>query len=233
MGMPSVLIVTTTYEGKDYCLDEFLGKAKKIRYPNFRHIFLDNSRNKNYYYKLKNMGLDAFHIKRGGTSREAIARALNFARDLAIKDKYDYMLILESDIMHPPTVIYELMKWGKDVVTGLYFIGDRSKGVRVPCVMLPQFNQELGVYGTRLLKVEEFQEFIHKGLRQTQAGGFGCCLINRETFNRFIFFFDPRFAGHPDIYFFNDCWKNSIRVWVNTDMVLDHKNSNWSDVKDR
>jgi len=231
--LPKILLFTPIYEGKDYCLEEFLEKTKQINYPNFRHIFIDNSKTEDYYNKLKGMGLDVFYVERGNNTREALARAQNFARNIAIKDNYDYLMSLESDIMIPPNIIQLLVRHGKDVVSALYMIGDRDKGMRVPCLTLSTFNKEIQAFGTRLLNPEEYPEYLHKGLKQVQAAGMGCCLIYKRVFNRVAFTYDPRFNGHSDIYFFNRMFELRVPVWVDTDILLDHKNSDWTKVKDR
>lgn len=233
MKVPSVLIFTTIYEGKDYCLNTFLEHCSKLRYPNKRHIFVDNSKTDEYSKKLKGMGLEVYHVERGNNTREALARSSNFARNMALEEGYDYLMSLESDVMVPPETIEGLLTWGKDVVTGLYYIGDRKKNVRVPCITVPEQQPNTGFWGTRLLKPEEWPQFLNQGLKQVQAGGFGCCLIHKNVLKKVKFYYDPRFNGHPDIYFFNEVRAHGITTWVDTNCICDHQNSNWLDVEDR
>ena len=233
MKLPKVLVFTTIYSGKDYILDEFVKVSQQINYPNYKHIYIDNSKGTSYLRRLRQKGLTAFHVERGATSREALARCQNFARQYALKHDYDYAMSLESDIMVPKDVIQKLMRHAKDVVTGLYHIGDRDKGQRVPCIALPYFDKELIANGSRLLRPEEWPHYHMKGLKQVHTGGFGVCLIYKTVLQKIPFYFDPRFGGHSDIYFFSRCFENRINVYVDTDIVCDHKNSKWSDVKDR
>jgi len=233
MKLPRVLVFTIIYEAKEYCLDEFLKHSKAINYPNIRHIFVDNSTTTDFYKKLKGMGLEAYHVERGANSREALARSQNFARKIALDENYDYLFSLESDIMCPPDIIQNLMKHSKDIISGVYYIGDKSKGVRVPCITLPKFNEELGAFGTRLLFKEEFPQYLNKGLKQVQAGGMGCTLIYKRVLKRIPFTYDPRFTGHSDIYFFNEAFRKKIPVFVDTDIYCEHDNINWDTVDDR
>ncbi len=233
MAVPKVLVFTATYEGKDYCLDKFLANASKINYPNMRHIFIDNSPKDKYWRKLLSRGLDAHWVHRGNNSREAIARAQNFARKIALDEGYDYILSLESDIMVCPDIIQRLLMCNSDVVSALYFIGPRDEKVRVPCITLPDFKKEYGYFGTRLLKPEEWPEYVHKGPKRVQAAGMGCCLIYKRVFERIPFMYEIGLRGHSDIFFFNDCFRLHIPVYVQTDILLDHDNSSWKDVKDR
>lgn len=238
MKLPSVLIFTITYSGKDYCLDEFIKHCDAIKYPNTRHIIIDNTDDKGVYFqklkaKFRHTDYEVFRTERGNNSREALSRSQNFARRIAKVDDFDYMFSLESDIMCPPNIIGDLMAHAKPVVTGLYHIGDRAKGIRVPCITLKEFNKTIGAFGTRLLKTTEWDEYKNNGLKQVQTGGFGNCLIRREIFEEYAFWYDSRFQGHSDIYFFNDLFQDRVPVFVDTDIICDHQNSKWSDVEDR
>ncbi len=233
MGIPKVLVFTTIYSGKDYILDTFIEHCDKLNYPNYKQIYIDNSKGTSYLRKLREKGLTAFHTERGGNSREALARSQNFARNYAIKHDYDYILSLESDILVQKDTIQRLLSHGYDVVSGLYHIGDREKGQRVPCIALPEFDKELHAWGSRLLQRDEWAEYENKGLKQVHTGGFGCCIIYKTVFKKFPFYYDPRFSGHSDIYFFSRCFENKIPVFVDTDIIADHQNSNWLEVEDR
>lgn len=237
MKLPRVLIFTVTYEGKEYAREKFMQHFNAITYPKefYRHVWIDNSKDKSYYTKLKNLygDADVFYVNRGNNTREALSRGQNLARQLAINNDYDYILSLESDILVTPNIIQDLLKSAKDVITALYFLGDRDKGERIPCITIPEFNEGLGAWGSRLLKPEEFKDYINNGLIKAHAGGMGCCLISKNIFTKFHFYYDPRFKGHSDIYFFQDCFINKIPVYVNTDLICDHINSDWRKVSDR
>ena len=231
MKVPKVLIFTPIYREKDYCLLEFVKRARQINYPNFKQIYIDNSVGTSYTDRLKKLGLEAYHIERGNNTREALARAQQFARKIAIEEDYDYLFSLESDIMVEPDILTRLMKHGKPVITALYHIG--NKPVRIPCITVPYFEETIQAWGTKLLPKEEWDDYYHKGVKQVQAGGFGTCLIHKDIFKKFPFTYDPRFKAHSDVYFFNACFNNRIPVYVDTDIVCPHENSDWSKVKNR
>lgn len=233
MKLPKVLIFTPIYEGKDYCLDRWLEYASKINYPNKRHIIIDNSATPDYAKSLKSrvepLGMEVYHVGRGNNSREALTRAQVFARKMMLEEGYDYLLSIESDIMVPPTIVQLLVMRHKAVVTACYLIGNDK--VKLPCITLPE--QYGSHWGTRLLKPEEYEQFINQGLVQVQAGGMGCCLMRRDAMEKVGFYFDARFKGHSDIYFFNSCFNAKIPVFVDTDIWLDHDNRPWDEVADR
>ena len=234
MSLPKVLIFTITYDQKDYCLKDFIESSNKLTYPNKRHIYIDNTDDGGkYYQRLKKLDLEVYRVERGNNSREALARSQNFARDMAIKEGYDYLFSLESDIFPPTNIIQKLMSSGKNVITGLYFIGQKQFKGLIPCITLPQWSETLKAFGTRLLSPEEFPEYRNQGIKRVAAGGFGCALIHKDVFKKIRFNYDPRFKGHSDIYFFNDLFRGNIPAFVDTDVICDHKNSDWLDVKDR
>ncbi len=232
---PKILIFTPIYEGKDYCLDTFLEHARNIDYPNSRHIIIDNSKDDSYYKYLKTKvdKEEVYRVERGNNSRETLARTQNFARRIALNEGYHFLFSLESDVMVPRDTIKGLLISGKSVISGLYFIGDRNKGVRVPCITVRKWNDQIGAYGSRLLAPEEFYDYLNQGIKHVHAAGMGCCLMHRSVFAQFPFTYDYRYKGHSDIYFFNDCFRRGIPVFVHTDIVCDHQNSKWEDVEDR
>ena len=231
--LPKVLIFTVTYEGKDYCLEKFLKGLNGINYPNYKHVFIDNSHDEKYSEKLKKLGYDVIHVNRADNTREAIAISQNMARKIALEGNYNYLMSLESDIIPPKDVVQRLIRHGKDVITGLYHIGDKSKGQRVPCITLKKWNEQLGAYGTRLLAADEWEDYISNGLKQVEAGGFGCCLIHKSVFSKIKFYYFKELKGHSDIFFFNDCFRRKIPVFVDTDIICEHDNQPWEGIKDR
>lgn len=231
MKIPKVLIVTTTYDKKDYCFEEFWDKASKIDYPNKRHIFIDNSKSLDYVETLQKRGLEVFHVERGNNSREALARSSNFGRKVCLEEGYDYMFMLESDVMVQPDIITKLMTHCKDVISGLYYIGNEDP--RVPCITLPEYKNNIRAFGTRLLFMSEWADYFMNGLKQVAAGSFGCCLVHKNVLEDIKFYYDPRLKGHPDIYFFNTCFEKKIPVWVDTNIICQHKNISWNLVEDR
>lgn len=228
--MPKVLIFTPIYDKKDYALRKFVDNAKNLTYPNFRHIFIDNSKGLDYTRKLKRMGLDVLHVDRAKNTRETLAKAQNLARKIAITDGYDYLFSLESDIFPPLDIVERLMVHTKPVVTGFYLIGNETK---VPCITVPEWVEKLSCFGTRLLKPEEIKDYYRNGLQRVAAGGFGACLIRKDIFTKVGFTYDLRFQGHSDIYFFNWCFNHQIPVYVDTHMYCAHDNSDWDKVEDR
>ena len=238
MRLPKVLVFTPIYADKDYCLDEFIENIQKFTYENREHIVIDNSNDGGKYTeklkdKLEPLGIKVYHVERGKNSREALARSQNLARKIFLEGNYTYLMSLESDIFPKPNITDALVLDNLDVVTGLYMIGFREKGTRWPCITVSWKNPKTGTYGSRLLKKEEFMDYINKGLKNVFAGGMGCCLMHRDVVEKVPFTYIIGHNGHSDVFWFDDARRAGYPVFVDTDLLCDHKNSDWTKVKDR
>ena len=235
MRLPKVLVFTPTYEGKEYCREEFIENVKKFTYPNADFLMIDNSKTGNYYHKLKSEGVPIVRVPRGNNSREALAAAQNYARALALQKGYDYVLSLESDLFPPADIIERLMAHEKDVVGALYYIGGTAPNIPLhPCVFVFD-RKEHGVGGTRLITAEEHERALTtKGLFRVHGMGVGCTLISTHILKDYVFWTDNRFDNkHSDVYFYMDLWNKSVPVYVDYDLEVIHKPSAWALVKDR
>jgi hypothetical protein len=234
---PKVLVFTPIYDKKDYCFDRFLENCQKFTYKNYEHIIIDNTSDGGTYFnrlleKCTPLGIKVYHTERGNSSREALARAQNFARKIFLDGDYDYLMSLESDIFPKPNIIDRFVLHNLDIVTAVYLIGDRSTEQVVPCITIDKKDPVLKTGGTRLLRREERIEYLNKGLKQVAAGGMGCCMMHRNVLEKIAFTYIPGLSAHSDVFFFATARRYHIPVLVDTDVYCEHENSNWKDVVD-
>lgn len=248
--MAKLLIVTPIFEQKEYCLHDFLKHLYSLNLPEWEHVIIDNSADNSFYRKIKlkyekKFPKTAFHhVKRGSSSREALARAQSLGRKLFLEGNYTHFLSLESDIFPVQNAIKMLLFEMEDVITGWYNIGE--EGVKVPCVTIPEYQEDTKVLGTRILGLKphpkvagkkyidqhEIDEYQAEHKVGVIAGGMGCCLIKRYVLEKISFQFEVGLSGHSDIWFFNDCYRQGISVFVMPKAYCDHQNSPWSNVRD-
>lgn len=240
-----------------------LGAIKKLDYDNYTHIMVDNSPDDQIWFfrKLKRLGVRAFRVDRGRNSRDAISNAMNFARDYMIEHKYDYMLVVESDLFPQPDTIKRLLSYGKSVVGSFYLLGHAEddepydqntqmlkegmitedvwkvlcKGLqpRRACIFELDRKKDSGLVGTRNIGVDQTVEYYNQGLVKVHGTGLGCTLIRNDIIMRFPFWTDTRFGNkHHDVYFYMDLHNANIPVFVDTDVIVEHQPSKWSDVED-
>jgi len=236
---PKVLVGTPTYEGKEYCREQFVNCIKQIDYPNFHWVLVDNTKKPTYFHKLRRLyPRNVARVPRGKNSRDALANESNYLRNKVIEEGYDYLLMVESDLFPPPDVVWRLLRHGKQVVGLPYEIGTAPN--RGLCAFVIE-EKKPQVWGTRRVNREEERKLLDGELHKIHGMGVGCVLISRDIVERFPFWYsslddermkDEHVRKHPDVYFYLDLHNNSIRVWLDTSVLVHHQNSNWFGVDD-
>jgi glycosyltransferase involved in cell wall biosynthesis len=262
MNKPRVLVASPSYYGKDYCTVKYLNAVRSFTYENFDFIMVDNSPKGEEWYatKLKRMGVRVFKTSRGRNSREAINNSMNFIRNYALEHKYDYLLVVESDLFPEPDTIQRLLRFGKKVVGSYYLLGHEQDTIKYDeimkafnnkiisqeeatfllkgleperaCIFLLDRKQD-GRLGSKNLTPKESIEWFGNGLKQVHGCGLGCTLISKSILEKFAFWTDNRFDNkHHDVYFYLDLHNAGIPVFVDTDRNIPHMPSRWSNVPD-
>lgn len=239
MSVPKVLVGVVTYEGKDYCWDLFFKNLLNLEYPNYDVLIVDNSKNGKYYRELqkrtkKHKNITIARVDRGLSSREAQANSLNYIRNHMLDNDYDYFMSIESDLVPPVDIIERLMSHKKQVIGSIYLIGfpDSQSQPPRPCL----FNVRKDKHG----KVETFNlppnvgfTFYGKGVMKVHGCGLGATLIKRDVLEKIKFWYiHDDVIKHSDVLFYMDLHNIQIQCHVDTDMIIPHYNSKWSDVKD-
>lgn len=228
---PKVLVAIPTYAGKDYIFQENFKAIKSFKYPNYQYIYIDNTDGTSYISKLRRRGANVVHVPRNGNSRQALCNAQNYARKKALDENYDYLMFVESDLIPPPETIARLVNHQLKVVGATYFIGHE---IKVPCIFFTEYKKDSGVTGTTLIKSDQVNRFLGHGLQKVHGMGLGCTLIRRDVFSRYAYWTDERFNHkHSDVYFYMDLWNDNVPVIADSDFIIAHYPSSWSEVSDK
>jgi len=230
--MPKILVLSVTYSGKDYCLDEWIDNCNLFTYPNYDHIMIDNTDDGGKYLesirpKLENAGIMCYHTERGDTSREALARSQNLGRRIMLEGDYDYMFSLESDIFPKKNIMEALIRHNQMFISGIYCIGELNNRSRTLCLTVDTENKDTGTIGTVLLSPSQSLDYINKGLKEVSASGMGCTLIHREILEKVAFTYIQGHRAHSDVFFCNSARRLGYMVIADTDVFCDHKNQSW------
>ena len=229
--VPKIVIGIPTYEGKNYCLPQFLDNISKFSYPKDRiEIFIaDNSKdNKNALMINKKYGIKTFWKDyEGCTVFEKLADSHNQIRRFFLESKADYLFHLESDVF-PPNDILENLLWArKPIVNGLYQIldgGTRELCLRVSDSML----QSSQIIGGNLALGHFYHWYINGQVQKCEIAGIGCCLMKRKVMQNFEFKFDNATNFPPDTHFALDLKNKGVQNYTHTGMVCFHWNKeNW------
>lgn len=243
---PKILIGVTTYEGKDYIFDQCMQHIARLDYKNFDVVIVDNTKKIDYFLKLRRRGYkNVYRVERGENSRTALTKSQNRIRQLFLEKDYDYLLMVESDLLIPPDSIKRLLSHNKPVVGSVYMIG--TNGYQVPCIFVDDVVKDgfmatrpLGVKirddGKKFANPEEVQKFLTEGprLKKVHGVGFGCTLIERRIVEKYPFWFDiRRDDAHSDIYFYLDLSRDKVPVFVDLTTIVPHYPSKWELVADK
>ncbi|MBW3023228.1 glycosyltransferase family 2 protein, partial [Candidatus Woesearchaeota archaeon] len=168
---PKILIGCPTYEGKDYCFEEYVNAVKAIDYDNFDVLLVDNSKTNNYFEKIKEK-LPAVKAEHKENPKENIVNSRNILRQNVLDGNYDYFLSLEQDTIPPKDFIKKLLAHNKDIVAGHYVVPKviNGKQIVVSTVLIKNKEGKFITLPPQLLQ--------HKGLIKIEACGLGCILIS-------------------------------------------------------
>ena len=107
--LPKVLLGCPTYAGKNYCVDEWMESAKNLRYANYDIFIVDNTNDngENAQWLRDTYGVNVEHNYHSDVPLlgHLMAECQEIVRQRAIDEDYDYLFMLESDVI-PPKNMY-------------------------------------------------------------------------------------------------------------------------------
>jgi cellulose synthase/poly-beta-1,6-N-acetylglucosamine synthase-like glycosyltransferase len=229
MADPKILIGCPTYEGYEYCLNEYVEGIKNLTYKDTDVLIADNSKTDAYKKKLEAKGLPTIRTPHLPDVRERIIHARNVLREHVLKNDYEYFLSLEQDVIPPPDVIERLIRHQKPVVSGVYYkkfhvtythhgkpIKKAEKIMPLICTLLPGMESSDRAHLCSPQEVEGNKFFRIRG------AGLGCILIHRSILEKVKFRTDEEKGTFDDLCFSNDLYKLKIPMYVDTSVKCKH-----------
>jgi len=208
------LLACPVHDSKKYIAKKYFDNLLKISYPNLACLFVDNSKDDKFANYIKKWG---FKVLRDpvwfDTSRQRQCFSYNRIRDYFLEGDYEFLFILESDLIPKADIIEQLMKHDKDTCAAVYLLS-RNKGIF--CLTINEYIASNGGFSNAFVKTG----FIDGGLKWVSNGcGFGCVLIKRKVLEKIRF----RFASqHADSYFWMDARNYGFRPYVDTGIIVPH-----------
>lgn len=240
--MKRVLIACPTYEGMEYCFEKFLDRIKNIDYDNFSIVIFDNSKSKKFFRKIREIpGIKVFHddIKEEKNMKRLIS-SRNKIIDYATSKNFDYLLMLDGDVMVPNYVLKTLLNFDKDVISGLYY-GDFKRGgemVNLPVAFssitqeefdkLKEKNKlpELAKTKEDMMRHLNAQEINNNSILEVFAPSGGCLLLSRKAFTSGAKYglgnFPKEIFCTEDIYFFNRLRERGFKLYCSPKVLCEH-----------
>ena len=229
MEQPKVLVACPTYDGKNYCIEDWMKLIQNMKYNNYDILIVDNTNDggKNAEWMADYFDIEVIHHYRDDIAlNEVMAECNNIIRDRVLEEGYDFLMSIESDVFPPDTIIPRLMNHQKLVASAMYEIG--LGDYRYPLIQIvePEEGEE-GTGMVRQLHWGEMMNFINAGLKRVHGCGIGCSLIHKDVLEQYPFRTDPEYSTHADSYFYMDLWNAGLPVYLDTDLLCRHKNTDW------
>lgn len=240
MEKPRVLVGVPIFDGMNYCLKEFLEGIRALTYSNCDVLLMDNSKSNEFFEELKKEK-EIIVLKEGTQEEKPVLRLIssrNKIIEYALKNDYDYILMMDSDVIPPKNIIEELISCNKNIISGLYFNYFVSSG---ETKFLP--------VSWRAITPEEFElikqkvrfpphitcENLQRHMTQEEAdsgkvlevlyASAGCMLISKKIFENIKY----DLIGAPegavvtdDIIFMKKVRKKGFKIYCNTKLKCEH-----------
>lgn len=216
--MVKLLIGVLTHGKHRYCLDEFQAslEAQRVKADT---LFVVNNGESAYASLLKSRGLTALEDPSPAKTRiEKIVSGRNFIRDYALKNDYDYLMFVDSDVMLPKNAVVFLHSTKADVVSGVYLNAFELGGKKV---IAPVLFKDLGNGECQLYTYEGVAggEIVDIG-----AAGLGCSLISRKVLEKVPFrSFNNFDSGGEDMAFYVDARAKGFKTVANLAVKCVHR----------
>jgi len=207
MGRLSILIGCPVYQKPPF-LKEFLRSLKNINMEGFRgdFLFIDDNKVEESKKLLKDFFMNGSKVKiiesinkdkyvcnekTHNWNDKLIWKVAGFKNAIishARDNNYDYLFLIDSDILLYPETIHHLIKQDKDIISEIFWTKWRPKSIELPQVwMYDQYKMYEPPPDTNLSNAEIYlrlMEFIHKlkvpGVYK--VGGLGACtLISKKA----------------------------------------------------
>ena len=227
--MPSVLVGTTASSNKSYILEKYLNRIIELSYPNYDLSIVVSQKDENYGMKIAQMLEDRnfwrFEIIIDAWVAKPQLRVTshhNKLREVTLLEEYDYLFIVDQDIIPPVDAIEQLISVGGDVVTGLYKI--KHNDTIVNCV----WKRRMVLKNGKLCANWYTDDEISNDPIEIDGGfGTGCCLIKKDVLNYVYFRAGANNNNFQDGIFWFDVKNMGFKTFLNGNVKCEHFQSNW------
>lgn len=111
---PKVLVTCPTYDGKEYCWQQWIDMVKSLTYPSYDILAVDNSKTEDFYNKYKDQ-IPMIHLTfRADEKDDAMYRVCKSMAEVQrhfLKGDYTHWMNIEADVIPPPDVIETMFKY--------------------------------------------------------------------------------------------------------------------------
>ena len=242
-----VLVACPTYDGMDYCLDKFLNAIKNLDFQTYDILIVDNSDTEEYYSKL--LKIDGIKTIREThkklDNRQRIVNSRNLILKYAKENSYDYILMMDQDVIPPKEIIKKLLSSEKNLISGIYlnYFAPSGKLKILPVAWKSLTQEEFEEIKTKL-KLPSFvgkntdmrrhltDEEVRSGrVIEVIIPSAGCLLISKKVFEQITYeildlkkigFQDPNVTTTDDIGFCMNALNGGFKIYCDTSIKCEH-----------
>ena len=245
-SIPKVLVCRLVTNRKNYCIKELVDSSMGLNYPNMNIIHIDNSARIFLKETLETFGLQVIktehftkEVDKKGEKvplpvREMMVRDMNLAREMMLAKGYDYMLILEQDIVPHPDIIQKLLANGKDFMSAFYWLDiNATKVDGRDCWYTPVnyyvFKRADNGKPIPNILFEPQPKFLYYPSRVIEYAhaGFGCTLLSKKVLEKVKFRYDVNEIAQVDAFFHMDAIKKGFIPHLDTGLIVGHHHVDW------
>ena len=236
-----ILVGCPTSNHKAYCLEPYIKAVTSLSYPGYDIMIVDNSKEDAYHKRITELLKKFAEGKKfkvvkdeyAENFKDRIVHSRNLIRNELIKNKYDYFLSLEQDVIPPKDVIERLLSHSKDVVTGVYFkeyFAQNTNTGKVEKLVLPLIYKTLD---EESLREVEYHEIEGSSFMKVTACGLGCILISAEVLKDIKFRHNEKYPAFDDMYFCKDADQLNVPIFADTTVKCRHlhRATDWRKIK--
>lgn len=225
-----VFISCAVNSRKEYCADEYFQNIRNITYPNKQYYFSDNSIDPNYSVTLmEKYGFEVGYINPKGLSNVMyMCNSMNQCLQKFLASDCDLWLMLEEDNICPMDIVEQLISHDKMVVAAPYFINTGKDSILLKGEMEDTYGEQTN--RVPLQWKEDYRKFNGK-LTKCPTVGFGCTLVRRIIFEDYKFYANEKQKAHCDTMWSFDLHEAGIDVYVDSSIICEHKNQQWTQSK--
>lgn len=224
MKKPKILIGILTYERHRYARADLVKFLRSITYENCEVLFVTNSgdedkENLERRALLAQKPMRVIAFDPGSDSpREIIVRGRNRIREEFLSREYDYLFVLDDDVIGPGDILERLLFHKKDIVGGWYLGAYKKNGKKHMMPMVYGFKE--GYYARQL----NIAEVLRPKLLHVVMINMGCTLLKREVVEKIEWYNeeDEGNVASDDTLFFKACNEAGYKVYCDTSVACWH-----------
>lgn len=221
MQHPKVLVGVPVCDLYEYCFEEFITNLKNLTYSNYEILLVDNSKDETFFNKINSLNIKVIRLNYIEKMRERVVESHNKLREIALNENFDYLLVLDQDIIPPRDVIERLISHKKDAISALYF-GNHNLPTGENKIMpfaWTFLNKEVHWGSVRYLTEEEVNS---NKVLEIAFVGMGCVLLNRKILEKIKFRYDKSIDAWDDRWLGYDLHKEGFNFYLDPTVKCKH-----------